>query len=313
MSKKAAPAEAAKPRPAAGFTASVQVLTLPAGLYLFSVSTGTPGKAGANGLRLPALHVAVGPGTPQERVQFMPGNVSSGPWLSTPGDLLAIKVNAPGAVMLVSSVRGEGGAELAIKLDKLDSSTIPAPKPVAPAPMAAPVARGPGDGPRLQIGTHVRNRGDLNFTDTEWAGKLGQGFWLESFSVIPLEQFTRQDIEYKGLTASGFESPWLSNGASCGTRGMATPLIGFAIRLKSGVGNGDWDCEYSGYYQSGVVVGPLKNGTPCLSTVANDPLEGIQVRLVNRKAVIKPAAPKTAPKPAAKPLAKPAKGKAKRK
>jgi hypothetical protein len=293
MAKKSA---AGTVKPAGSETsASVQVLPLPAGLYLFSVSAGSPGKlAGTGGLRLPALNVAVGPGVPSERVQFMPGQASNGTWLSAPGDLLVVKVNSPGATLLVNSVRGTGGAKLEIKLDKLDGQAIPATVSPPPAAVPAPAAsrkdtpRIPGL--RLKTNTHVRTRGDLSFVDVEWAGRVGPGMWIESFSVTPLERFTAQDIEYKGLTASGFESPWLSNGVSCGTRGMAIPLIGFAVRLKAGVGDGEYDCVYSGYFQSGVVVGPLKNGTPCLSTVANDPLEGIQIRLIKKGESTEPAA-----------------------
>jgi hypothetical protein len=91
-----------------------------------------------------------------------------------------------------------------------------------------------------------------------------------------------QDVEYKGLTGSGFETPWLSDDKMCGTKGMAVPLVGFAVRLKPGTATADYDCEYSGYFQSGVTIGPLRNGAPCRSTVANDPLEGIQVRLTKR-------------------------------
>jgi hypothetical protein len=77
----------------------------------------------------------------------------------------------------------------------------------------------------------------------------------------------------------------------CGTKGMATPLVGFALRLKPGRSGADYDCEYSGYFQSGIVVGPLRNGAPCRSSVSSDPLEGIQVRLIRRPAPVRAKAP----------------------
>jgi hypothetical protein len=132
-----------------------------------------------------------------------------------------------------------------------------------------------------------------------WAGRVAPGLWIESFSLRPLQGFSAQDIEYKGLTGSGFETPWLSDDKMCGTKGMAVPLVGFAVRLKPGAATAAYDCEYSGYFQSRVTVGPLRNGAPCRSTVANDPLEGIQVRLVRRAAVPMsvghPVKPKRAP------------------
>jgi hypothetical protein len=141
---------------------------------------------------------------------------------------------------------------------------------------------------RLQVAAHVRARGDMNFTNVAWAGRVGPGLWIESFSVRPLERFAAQDIEYKGLTASGFETPWISDDRMCGTKGMSVPLVGFAVRLKPSTEAAFYDCEYSGYFQSGVTVGPLRNGVPCRSTVANDPLEGVQIRIVKRIAAVVP-------------------------
>jgi hypothetical protein len=74
----------------------------------------------------------------------------------------------------------------------------------------------------------------------------------------------------------------------CGTKGMSTPLLGFAIRLKPSPAAAAYDCEYSGYFASGLTVGPLRNGVPCKSSVASDPVEGIQVRLVKRSSTILP-------------------------
>jgi hypothetical protein len=136
----------------------------------------------------------------------------------------------------------------------------------------------------VQIGAHIRSRGDMIFVDVPWAGRVAPGLWIESFSIRPLDRFGAQDIEYKGLTGSGFETPWVSEEKMCGTKGMAVPLVGFAVRLKPSAAAAAYDCEYSGYFQSGVTVGPLRNGAPCRSTVANDALEGIQVHVVKRSA-----------------------------
>lgn len=286
-SKMAAPAAPAKK----SISASVKVLPLSAGLYMASVSTGAP-RGAAPGLRLPALHVGTVPGTPPGRVELVPSTPTNGPWVSAPGDLLVVRVQAPGAALVLTSMRVDGGSELAVKFEKLDGASRPVSPPSASktptAPAPALERRGPADGLRLQVGAHIRGRGDMAFVDTLWAGKLGKGYWLESFSIKPLEALTSRDIEYKGLTASGFESPWISDGAFCGTRGMAIPLIGFAIRPKGSAAQG-YDVEYSGQFQSGVVVGPLRNGTPCRSTVPNDPLEAIQVKLTKRGGTSKKA------------------------
>lgn len=285
MAKKSRPAAPAKSTKTGPLAASVKPMTVGPGLYLLSVKAGTPRPtAVAGGLRLPALSISAAPGVPPGRVELVPGNSANGNWVSAPGDLLVAKVHAGGAALVLTSVRATGTAELAVRFERLDGSDRGGAVPAASASSATaavPERRGPADGLRLQVGAHIRARGDTNFVEALWAGKLGKGYWIESFSVTPLEKLARQDVEYKGLTASGFESPWLTDGVPCGTRGMAIPLVGFAIRLKPQAA-ADYDCEYSGYFQSGVVVGPLRNGTPCRSTVANDPLEGLQVRIIPR-------------------------------
>jgi hypothetical protein len=275
----------------------VQVLPLPAGLYLFSVKAATPIAASVAGqLSLPAVHVGLGPGVRSELVEFIAGPSTHGAWLFAPGDLLVTKINGTGATLILSSLRAPGGEVLSIKVERLDTraeaaATAPAPapgtRPTAPSRVPAPsanktVADAPMNGLPIRIGAHIRTRGDMGFADVPWAGRVAPGLWIESFSVRPLEHFGAQDIEYKGLTGTGFETPWLSNDKMCGTKGMAVPLVGFAVRLKPSATAAAYDCEYSGYFQSGVTVGPLRNGAPCRSTVANDPLEGIQVRLVKR-------------------------------
>jgi GT2 family glycosyltransferase len=303
------PAQDAQPE---GMSASVQLLPLPAGLYLFSVKSAKPVTArGAGQLSLPAVHVGLGPGTRADQVEFIAGPSTHGAWLFAPGDLLVTRINTLGATLVMTSVRAPGGDVLAIKVERLESradepaaprSTAKDVPPSPALPEKAPVVQrlaatskktlprvaAPAGVPAppiplpLQIQAHVRSRGDMSFADVPWAGRVAPGLWIESFSVRPLERFAAQDIEYKGLTGSGFETPWLSDDRMCGTRGMAVPLVGFAVRLKPSPAATAYDCEYSGYFQSGVVVGPLRNGAPCRSTVANDPLEGIQIRLIRR-------------------------------
>ncbi len=297
-----------------GLSASVQVLPLPAGLYLFSVKSASPLPPSTGGqLSLPAMHVGLGPGVRSDQVEFIAGPSTHGAWLFSPGDLLVTKVNGTGATLIMTSVRAPGGEVLSISVERLDGRTdaaasgapIPSAPSKAPAlsaqkhtgngsikDLAKPVFRSAdGELPLpVQIGTHIRTRGDMNFANVPWAGRVAPGLWIESFSVQPLERFAAGDIEYKGLTGSGFETPWLSDNKMCGTKGMATPLVGFAIRLKPSSAAAAYDCEYSGYFQSGTTVGPLRNGAPCRSSVANDSLEGIQVRLVKRVSAVLPEA-----------------------
>jgi GT2 family glycosyltransferase len=280
-----------------GLAASVQVLPLTAGLYLFSVKAANPlNFSGTGQLTLPAMHVGLGPGVRSDQVEFISSPSTHGAWLFAATDLLVTRVNASGATLVLTSVRAPTGDVLSIKVERLDTRTdvaataahaVPAATLTAPAP--APPLEKLQSGPAaataslsVHIVTHVRTRGDMQFVDAPWAGRVGPGLWIESFTVRPLEHLSAHDVEYKGLTGSGFETPWLSDNSACGTKGMSVPLVGFAVRLRPTAATAPFDCEYSGYFQSGLTVGPLRNGAPCRSSVANDPLEGIQVRLVRR-------------------------------
>ena len=265
---------------------SVEVITIPKGQYRFAVKSGAPARAtGAGALSVPAVHVGLGPGVPLGAATLTPKQRGNGHWLFQPGDALVAKITGATATLVLTSVRAPGGLALAIEVDRLDGKR-------AAAPVTAPVEP---QGLRTEILAHVRNRGDMPFANVEWAGRVGSGLWIEAFAVKPLEGIGAGDIEYKGLTRTGIETPWIGNGGLCGTRGMSVALIGFAARLKSEAG-ANYDCEYAGYFQSGTTVGPLRNGAPCRSTVPNDPLEGIRLRIVPRTATANTAAaPEAAP------------------
>ncbi len=274
-------------------SASIQVLPLPPGLYLFSVKTTADARSDGTGqLRVPAMHVGLGPGVRSDQVEFIAGPATAGAWLFAKEDLLVTKVGNSGATLILTSVRGPGGQALTIKVERLDdrveenaapAMSSAAPGAELPAIEAAQTYETPANELPLRVTAHVRTRGDMIFTNAPWAGRIAPGLWIESFSVRPLDALAAKDIEYKALTGSGFETPWLSDEAMCGTKGMATPLIGFAVRLKrNGAAPVAYDCEYSGYFKSGLTVGPLRNGAPCRSTVANDPLEGIQLKVALR-------------------------------
>lgn len=279
--------------------ASIQILPLQAGLYLFSVKVAPAASAASGILRVPAIHVGLGPGVGSGQVEFIAGPSTDGSWLFAREDCLIAKVTGQGATLVLTSVRGPGGEMLSIAVERLDNRADPE-APVGPSralsvssdssavseskkSKAAVRPNGQTDeAVPLQINTHIRARGDMSFSDGDWAGRVEPGLWIEAFSVVPLERFGSHEIEYKGLTGSGFETPWISAGAMCGTKGMAVPLVGFAIRLRDGAETGDFDCEYSGYFKSGAMAGPSRNGAPCRSKAANDPLEGIQLRITKR-------------------------------
>ena len=266
-------------------TASVQALVLPKGLYAFSVKSADPEQvAELGGLLLPAMHIGVGPNIPAHGIQFLSGRDDDAHWLYASGDMLVAKIVEQPVTLFLTSVRASGIEPLDVEIERLDgrvetraeAEPVAAPEPV-PSPAPMPIADQPA---RLQISAHISNRGDVVFIDTDWVGRLGRGMSIEAFSVLPLDQLAAADIEYKGLTGAGFESPWLSNGEPCGTRGMGIPLVGFAVRLKPDAAASGYDCLYHGYFRSGAISEPVKNGELCRSGAEGDPLEGIELRIL---------------------------------
>jgi GT2 family glycosyltransferase len=279
--------------PLSAVSASVQILPVSDGLYTFSVRQAAPSRVAAlENLLLPAVHVGLGPGIASESIQLVPGPRTNGSWLCERGDMLVAKVSGR-ATILLTSFQSPTGQTLAIEVDRLDNraaASDPARQagapsfPAAERDAAAPLSSSASQIPSLplRINMHIRNVGDRSFVGAEWAGRSGTGRWIEAFSILPIEQIPSLDIEYKGLTAIGTETPWIGNGGDCGTRGKAMALVGFAVRMRQTAVPSGFDCEYSGYFASGTVVGPLKNGAPCRSSLKNDPLEGVQVRITPR-------------------------------
>ena len=272
------------PSAADELTATVKPIILQSGLYAFLISNASPeaGKDAAT-LLTPAIQVIAGPGVPADAVEFMPALPARGNWLYQSGDALIANVKSKSATVLVTSIRSPGSQPLAIKIERIGESAgspLPATARTRQASGSKVAAEPlPHSDVRLEILAHIQNRGDLRFVDAPWAGRVGPGLAIEAFSITALEPLSSSDIEYKGLTATGFETPWVSNNGLCGTKGKSTPLIGFAFRLGPEAAE-KFDGEYFGYFRSGKTVGPLRNGKPCRSPSSNDPLEGISIRLI---------------------------------
>lgn len=278
-----ASSEAVKDR----LTVSVQLLDLPEGLHVFVVRSGAPAKATwDNNLMLPAMHVGPGPGNRGGTLEFLVGPGIRNNWLSDAGDVVVCRVSGGPASILLTSLRAPGTAALDVEIQRVDGRSTLGPQL---QPLGAVEEGGGGEpgqaapGLSAKIVAHIQRRGDVTFVDAPWAGDVGQRLWIESFSIEPQEKLAATDIEYKGLTATGYETPWLTGGASAGTRGMGIPLVGFSVRLRAPELAAAYDCQYSGAFLSGAVVGPLRNGEPCRSKRQNDPLEAIQIRIVERR------------------------------
>ncbi len=290
-------------------SASLDFLPLTKGMFLFSVrpTNASPHVDAGSGLMLPATQLSTIPGSEAGQVEFLLGPDTPSPWLSKPSDQIIVKVNAPSAMLLITAValQGMAAVELDIaRLDRPDTVATP-PLPARAVPPLPPTE----ESIKLTVVTHIQNHGDTAFSEAQWAGMIGEPLWIESFSVLPLEGIAPDMIEYKGITSTGVETPWVSGGGGCGTRGIGVPLVAFAIRAKPQAGAKDIVCEYGAILLSGRMIGPARNGAPCRSDNTHDPINGIWVSIsgvsdtqTENKAVSpampsEPAPPKTSPVP----------------
>ena len=309
--------------------ASAEILNLVKGLYLFTVPHGgQPSTRDPSLGVLPALQVAPAPGASEEDYQFISATAHDGQWLTREGDSIVLKVKSAVTTVVVIILYKEGRAPLKIEVSKLDGETLvstePEPEPIhlqprgtgqaqgapaqigqgAPAVPAAPPPRPAGrpapptisaapdnETLRCQIVAHIENLGDAIAFDRNWVRTANGESQIEAFSLMPLINIAPNAIEYMAVTGAGMETQWLDQGRACGTRGLAMPLIGFAVRPRPGPSAGRFICDYYGQFASGTVVGPMRDGALCRSPNAGDPLIGLWVQVADSEAAGNAARP----------------------
>ena len=265
--------------------ASVQLLTLPVGIYTFTVQGGAPTTTLTEELALPALQLGLAPMKSPGTVEFLGGATTLDRWLACSSDVIIVRISGGSVSLLLTSLRSPSSSVLAIDVRRLDAE----PRPVDPELQAGEAATAPTSGVLpTHILAHIHNVGDLHFTDG-WAGCLSEKLWIEAFAIMSVGQLAPDLIEYCGVTSDGLQTPWLSNQMLCGSRGRGMPMMGCAIRLKPDIAE-DYDVTYTGRFVSGSALGPFKNGDLCCSDVPGDPLWGIELSVAQRS-VSKPKEP----------------------
>jgi hypothetical protein len=294
------PQAIAPPAPAGAAPQFVaRLVPLGPGFYAFSLAADTGWREPGAGFALPAVHLGAAPrqdGAAQGAIQITDSFGRAGSWLGGRHKVLFVKSPAGGGAALVTGYLARDPDSMPLELDIRriappageegePSGRVPPPlAPIMTLRMGGPVAaEHSAQGVGLDIVAHIRGRGDVRFLDTPWVGRLGPGLWIEGFVIFPHSRLAAAAIEYKGLTASGTETPWIGSGTLCGARDSGIPLIGFAVRPKAVPGGAPFDCEYTGYFQSGASAGPTRNGAPCRSAIDHDPLEGMQLRISLRR------------------------------
>jgi hypothetical protein len=259
-----------------------RLVPLDPGFYAFSLAAETGWSEPVVGLALPAVQLCPAP-RQDGPVEITDSFGRAGSWLGGRHRVLFVKSPAGGGAALVTGYLARDPDSLPLELDIRRVTPPGAATPVMTLRMGGlGAAERSLEGTALDIVAHIRGRGDVRFPDAPWVGRLGRGLWIEGFMILPHEGLAAAVIEYKGLTASGTETPWIESGTFCGTRGKGIPLIGFAVRQKAVPGGVPLDCEYTGYFQSGAMAGPTRNGAPCRSAIDHDALEGMQLRITPR-------------------------------
>ena len=134
---------------------------------------------------------------------------------------------------------------------------------------------------RTEIVLHIERMGDRQFAGEGWVGNRGRKLQIEAFSIRPFELLTARDIQFRAFGPNGRETPWVTDGNLCGTRGRGIPLTGFAVRLAPNVSN-DYEVIYQGAFFESGASNTCRNGDPCKAAIADEPLEAICVRIVRR-------------------------------
>ena len=277
--------------PAPPLASSVSILRVDPGIYVLQIGALDLPSRSISGMIVPVTHV----GSPSRNgigVEIVASFPQRGPWFGAEGGTAVINVPAGGGQVVVTSY-GEPGLPASLpaidlrRLDRLD------PPPAAGATATAGSIGPAGDEVReipTEILLHIERAGDRVFPGRGWVGALGRKLRIEGFSIRPLEGITPGDLEFKGFEPNGQETPWVTAGTLCGTRGRGLPLTGFAVRLADHLRE-RFDAVYEGSFFNAGIIGPSRNGEPCRSTAGDDPLEAVNIRLIEKAASGAPRSP----------------------
>jgi len=277
-------------------SATAEFLKLAKGVYLFSVASDDEEQRDDTDA-LPAIQISTAPGIKGGAVEYLGSRNTGQHWLYRSGDNLVLKVNQSPADIVVTLItrpnlkplqidvqklEGEGERLTRRQIGSLERARTSATQFANPD-MALPAVPETAECLKSQIVAHVQNVGDMVFFDQSWVGASDRLLSIEAFTITPMLNVAPAGIEYKCLMATGIESHWTEQGQPCGTRGLSTPLLGFAVRSKNEGHDGAFTCQYSGRFSSGKLMGPLKDGEMCSGIGPSDYLVSMWVRIIDHR------------------------------
>lgn len=273
--------------PISGLQSSVKLLDLAPGTYALSVQPARSTPVSLGGMTLPATLITLLPNSPDERAEIF-GAEGGGSWVGPSGGTTVVRIPPGGARSLITTYRSDqqDAVPLAIQIGLIGAAVAAA----APEPQHnghehnghATQSADEAEEPTLPAGiTFCIDDVTEQSAAGHWAGTPGSKRFIEAFGILSEGDIAPDDIEYKGFGPKGRETPWVSAGKLCGSRGKHVPLTGFAIRpaehLREAI-----DIVYEGAFAKSGRSDPCRNGVPCRATRTDDPLEAFVLRIVAR-------------------------------
>jgi hypothetical protein len=254
------------------------VIMLDQGLYALEVGETGSVPSLFSGLQLPMIQLSM-PARGRDRCVEIIDPGCHDAWLPPEGGTVIVKAPPGGGQVLVTAY---GAASQPVVFPEVEIRRLDGARPNRAAPRAVEVVNEPEE-VRTEIVVHVERHGDRRFPGHGWIGNRGKKLRIEAFGIRPVDTLVASDIAFKALGPNRRQTPWVTDGKLCGTRGQGLPLTGFAIRLAPHVGK-RFDVVYQGAFFESGIVGPNRNGELCVPPIADDPLEAINVRLTRRPA-----------------------------
>ena len=252
------------PTQTAGTNVACRTIRLDPGLFALSLSP----AATDPGPGFPAARVCLPPipAGARDPVQIVPSRNDG--WMSAGDQPTLLRIAAGGGHAMVTLYWTGAGPAPAMKLERLNME--PATGPAIPgAPMASAAA--------AEVVAHIEGRGDIEGRFGDWMGQRGSGRSIEGFSLAPRMGLSADDFEIRAVLGRDWLSPWLPGSHFCGSRGLALPLRGFCLRLRSPEA-ARLDLVCLARFVDGSEVGPVGSGQICAAP-SLAPLEAFQVGL----------------------------------
>jgi len=268
--------------PISGLQASVKLLDLAAGLYAVTIEPARVPPVSLGGVTLPATSVTPFDNKPENAAKIF-GADHGGNWVGPSGGAVVLRIPAGGGRFVITTYRSQQqeGVPLAIQIAAIDRPL----SAVATAPQAndaAPDSQAPAAETILPAEiTFCIDQESGKAAAGSWAGTPGSKRFLEAFGITANGQITPDGIEYQGFGPNRRETPWVSAGKLCGSRGKNVALTGLAIRpaehLREKI-----DIIYECVFAVSGKSAPCRNGEPCRGTRSDEPLEAFSLRILAR-------------------------------